>query len=166
MEVWLGHAGRRAQRERRPAGGWTAKKVSVLISGHPGTSRASLCAVAAVPAQHSESLCWALLVPAGKGANTVCLVHKARAPGPQGLAAVRAGTNRPAQSGRRAPRTPCNRNRLLLDFNSELKAHLSLASPWLINNPRDFWGLSTFRQPLLLPLPWTTDGYSECAIQI
>lgn len=83
-----------------------------------------------------------------------------RKPGPLALGASQlcaAGTNRPTQSSPSAPRTPGTETACSWDFNSELKAHLSLASLWLNNNARDFWGLPTFLQPLLSPLPWTMD---------
>lgn len=79
----------KTERERDPTKGWAIKKeVLVPTSRAPGDIMCLLCAVAAVPALHSDSLCWAPSVPVGKGESTMCLLQKAWTPGPQRPAAV------------------------------------------------------------------------------
>lgn len=65
-------------RERHPTEGWIVKKEALeRVSGEPGTSRAFFCAVAVVPALHSESLCSAPSVPVGEGERTIYLLQRA-----------------------------------------------------------------------------------------
>lgn len=56
--------------------------------GRLGMSCAFFCVVAAVPALHSESLCWSPSVPLRERESTVCLLEKAWSLGPQRLTAV------------------------------------------------------------------------------
>ena len=121
-----------------------------------GTSCAFLCAVAAVPALHSESLCWPTSAPVRKGESTMHLVQKAWAPGPQRLAAVCIWNTPSCPEPCKYPVDPPSRHVCSCDFNSELKACLpficSVVHPRVSTTPENL-GLPTFHQPQYHPSP-------------
>lgn len=103
-------------------------EVLVLASGRLGTSRAFLCTVAAVPAPHSDSLCWRRQPRAGKERAQY------REPGPRPLqpAPVRPEQSRthcPARGHASSLATLCRETLCGCDLNSELKALLPLTCP-------------------------------------
>lgn len=125
--------------------------------GRLGTSCAFLCAVAAGPAPHSESLCWALPAPLGGGGRaggggTQCASCRKRGPGSPGSQLCASGTHCAPEQHKPSEHKPsvdfCR-------FSSELKD--ACHSPALCflscaNNPET--SESPFFSPtLLLPLP-------------
>ena len=104
-------------------------EVLVLASGRLGTSRAFLCAVAAVPALHSDSLCWQRQPRPGRSEHST----ESRAPGPRGpqLCVLNNLEHTVPPGAAHVLLQPCAGTPTLCgcDLNSELKAHLPLTCP-------------------------------------
>lgn len=128
MEVLPGHSGRGAGMFLRLKGRGIPQRAGQLkrrswcrCPGRLGTSCAFLSAVAAVPALHSESLCWTTSAPVRKGESTI---QKAWAPGPQRLAAVCIWNKLSRPGPARTPMTLWAKTICFCDFNSESRACL------------------------------------------
>lgn len=133
MEVFPGHSGRGAGMFLRLKGrgipqraGWLKRRSWCRCPGCLGTPRAFLRAVAAVPALHSESLCWTTPAPVRKGKSTI---QKAWASGPQRLAAVYIWNKLSLLELASTPVTLQAQTTCFCDFSSELKACLPFPCP-------------------------------------